>query len=380
MEVITETASLAKVTLGESDSIVVKLYAYEYEFEINKENKIEDISTITPGLVKKITLDKTDVFLTMGKTAQLTARVKPSNAINTEVTWTSSNTSIATVDETGLITPVAVGTCTITCTAADESGKTATCSVEVSNAIGLSTVDDVRNIKTTGNYILLNDIDFEGVDWTPLLHLVNFNGTLDGKGYSIKHLNAPLFENIAEATIKNIKFEDINITKSYTTWQPVGAIAVNSNEKSTIEKIGVTGNINYSDGGGAGLIGSAQNKTDSISNCYVRVNRNSSNGYDLGGIAGCRSYNGFGVTNCYFSGTITNFNQNNRSGAILSESTSTITNCYYNKTLLPNFTRANAGTGLTTEEFADASNFNDWDFENIWIMKDGYPELRVFVK
>ena len=56
-----------------------------------------------------------------------------------------------------------------------------------------------------------------------------------------------------------------------------------------------------------------------------------------------------------------------------------ITDCYYNNEKFTRTTGTKA-TGLTTAQFADSSNFEGWDFENTWIMKDGVPELRIFVK
>ena len=84
-------------------------------------------------LVTGITLSQTSLTLTLpsSTTKTLTATVKPSNATNKNVTWSSSNTSIATVDQTGKVTAVAEGTCTVTCTAKDGSGVKATCAVTV---------------------------------------------------------------------------------------------------------------------------------------------------------------------------------------------------------------------------------------------------------
>ena len=80
--------------------------------------------------VTSITLDKTSEVLTaMGQTIQLTPTVLPDNATDKSVTWTSSNTAVATVSDTGLVTAVGDGTATITATAADGSGVTATCEV-----------------------------------------------------------------------------------------------------------------------------------------------------------------------------------------------------------------------------------------------------------
>ena len=81
--------------------------------------------------VNEITLNPTSATLNVGETLQLTATVSPTNATDKSVSWTSSNTNVATVSNTGLVTAVAAGTATITCTANDGSGVTATCSVTV---------------------------------------------------------------------------------------------------------------------------------------------------------------------------------------------------------------------------------------------------------
>ena len=62
---------------------------------------------------------------TVGKTLKLNATVKPADATNKALQWTSSNSRIATVDETGKVTAVSTGKCTITATATDGSGKKA---------------------------------------------------------------------------------------------------------------------------------------------------------------------------------------------------------------------------------------------------------------
>ena len=80
--------------------------------------------------VTSVSLDKTSLELTEGGTDTLTATITPNNATNKNVTWESSNTSVATVDANGLVTAVSAGTATITVTTAD-GGKTDTCTVTV---------------------------------------------------------------------------------------------------------------------------------------------------------------------------------------------------------------------------------------------------------
>ena len=82
--------------------------------------------------VTKVELDKTSLELTEGGTARLTATILPDNATNKNVTWSTSDASIATVTD-GVVTAVAPGTATITVTTED-GGKTATCAVTVAAA------------------------------------------------------------------------------------------------------------------------------------------------------------------------------------------------------------------------------------------------------
>lgn len=75
--------------------------------------------------VEKIELDKTEGILNVGNTVTITATVAPEEATNPAVTWSSSDESVATVDETGKVTAVAVGNATITATSEDDSSVSA---------------------------------------------------------------------------------------------------------------------------------------------------------------------------------------------------------------------------------------------------------------
>ena len=99
--------------------------------------KLEGTPTGEGSVVYKVTgvtLDQTDLTLFTGQSEQLTATVTPDNATNKNVTWSSNDDTIATVDDNGNVTAVAAGTATITVTTEDGS-HTATCKVTVKDPV-----------------------------------------------------------------------------------------------------------------------------------------------------------------------------------------------------------------------------------------------------
>ena len=91
------------------------------------------VRTVTPEIVpvSQITLNKAETSISVGNSETLTATVAPENAAIKALTWASSDEDVATVAPDGTVTAVKAGTTTITATAADGSGKSATCTVTV---------------------------------------------------------------------------------------------------------------------------------------------------------------------------------------------------------------------------------------------------------
>ena len=81
--------------------------------------------------VTGVSLSLNTLILDVGDEGTLTATITPDNASNKSINWESSDTGVATVDAKGKVTAVSVGSTAITATAADGSGKSATCSVTV---------------------------------------------------------------------------------------------------------------------------------------------------------------------------------------------------------------------------------------------------------
>ena len=86
---------------------------------------------VTVGYVK---LDQTEAVVKKGKTITLTPTVYPSSLTDKSVTWTSSDTNVATVTSAGKVKGVKTGTATITCTSV-ATGLSTTCEVLVGNVV-----------------------------------------------------------------------------------------------------------------------------------------------------------------------------------------------------------------------------------------------------
>lgn len=92
--------------------------------------------SIKPAFVPVTGLKLSSESLTLQEKGShtLTATVEPADATNKSVTWESSDTDIATVDDDGTVTAVSAGKATIIATAADGSGVSASCEVTVTHS------------------------------------------------------------------------------------------------------------------------------------------------------------------------------------------------------------------------------------------------------
>lgn len=146
--------------------------------------------------VTGVTLNKTATSIPVGSTETLTATVTPSGAANPGVSWTSNNTSVATVDAaTGEITAVAKGTATITATALDGSGVTATCAVTVIQEGALTGQFSVSGTKKV--YFSKGNLQYIGSAATPYWKFADnqwdYLGTSTGQNSSATNVDRDLF-------------------------------------------------------------------------------------------------------------------------------------------------------------------------------------------
>lgn len=151
-------------------------------------------TVINDGLCQKVvqatsvTLDKTTLSLKPNATARLTATVNPSDASSKTVTWTSSNTAVATVNDSGLVKAVKVGSATITAKTAN--GLTAQCVVTVATSVSSFSVSPAKSktINVDGSFTFKAKIYPANADDKTLLYtssnedvaVVDDNGTVTG--------------------------------------------------------------------------------------------------------------------------------------------------------------------------------------------------------
>ena len=137
-----KNAYSSQVTWKSSNTKVATVNAYgvvtgkgpgECEITATTVNGISASCTVTVRVaVTKVSVSPGKTTLYKGGNGkQLTAAVSPSNATNKTITWASSNTKVATVDENGFVTPVGKGTATITATSSNKIQGKCTVTVRV---------------------------------------------------------------------------------------------------------------------------------------------------------------------------------------------------------------------------------------------------------
>lgn len=111
--------------------ICFNVYCYNVQPGVQIDYATGDSSLDSSVPAKSIKLNKTSVSVTAGKTVSLKAAVSPSNSTDT-VSWSTSNSKVATVNSKGVVTGIKAGTATIT--VKTSNGKKASCKITVKAA------------------------------------------------------------------------------------------------------------------------------------------------------------------------------------------------------------------------------------------------------
>lgn len=220
-------------------NIIVKSRTYE---DISKTVEI----TVEYLPLEAISIEESEVSLSIGEEKTLNVTYSPDEVgINRTIRWESSDESIATVDQNGVVKGIKGGSVTITAYGANNTSASCTVTVigySIAND-GTWQIYDKNGLKeffknAVGNAILMNDIvlnddnnwkswseDTEGLEmWAPAK---DFRGTLDGNDHSIRGLyyvysgssdgaSGGLFKNVSSGCVKNLIIESgfISVTNS----------------------------------------------------------------------------------------------------------------------------------------------------------------------
>ncbi len=250
----------------------------------------------------------------------------------------------------------------------------------------ITTADELQAMQydLSGKYILMNDIDLSGYEWTPVGNndMGPFKGVFNGNGKVVKNLsiNRPsetmqgFFGNASNAIIKNVGLENVDIssngysagllagtddetnystasiTNCYVTGKLKGRVYVSglaSKLRGTVEACYTNVSISVSSGSNGGLIGKF--KGGSIKNSYSEGNMYGMHSGMSGGFIG--KINNAVVENCYSSVTSSSFYYG---FACEADSDSTILNSYVNNEKTSN-TRPPVGSNYFTGTVAGVS-------------------------
>ncbi|MGN1415760.1 MAG: hypothetical protein ACI4XF_02885 [Oscillospiraceae bacterium] len=180
------------------------------------------------------------------------------------------------------------------------------------SGIALSTPDDLKRMKSYGDYVLVCDIDMSDETWRGIS---GFSGTLDGNGHEISGLTSEyygLFSSLRSgAVVKDLKLTDVYITSKYNS---IGAVAgtIPGSAAVTIDNCFVSGVVascrtkfgQSSTSYAGSIVGMNNSSSAVISDCYSNAVV-ASEKY-IGGIVGANKGT---VKNCGFGGqTVCSYN------------------------------------------------------------------------
>lgn len=308
-----ETATNKNVTWSSSDTTVATVNQKGHVVAQNKEGTAtitvttEDggktakctITVKAPEVVISVTsveLNLKTLDMKIGESSNLSATVKPANATNKNVDWTSSNNSVATVDESGNVTAVREGTAVITVETVD--GKTtATCTVTVTKVpVSSITLDKTKaeleedDTLTLTATIAPSDASYKTVTWTSdnkSVATVDGNGNVTARTVGNAKITATADGKTATCSIKvkkkvihvesitlsatNVEMLEGKSFRLYATVDPSNATDKTvtwTSDKPGVATVDEYGNVSLIAGGTATITAKADGKT---ATCTVTV-------------------------------------------------------------------------------------------------------------
>lgn len=145
--VLSDTATNRRLTWSSSNSGIVSVdetgkitgngigRAIIYAYASDGSGLFDSISVEVIKPVTSISISPSSLSIPEGKTSRVSVNVSPADATYRDIEWSSSDTSVAIVDNTGEITGLKAGICKITATSVDGSGIVGTCRVTVTPTV-----------------------------------------------------------------------------------------------------------------------------------------------------------------------------------------------------------------------------------------------------
>ncbi len=184
--------------------------------------------------VTSVSLSPTAVSLNVGATTTLSASIVPSNATNTNVTWSSSNTTVATVNTAGLVTGIAAGTATITVVTQD-GAETAGSAVTVTSAANSNLALNKPYAAGSTSYNNIANA-FDGSYSTGVSSSPNYGGN----GSLAADLSATANINSIKVTFADVANYQVQGSTDGSTWINIGAKVNSPSNPNTTTYSGIS--------------------------------------------------------------------------------------------------------------------------------------------
>ena len=242
--------------------------------------------------VTGVSVDAT-ASVNVGETTTLTATVSPDNATNKNVTWTSSDETIATVDANGVVTGVAAGEATITVTSVADNTKTADCTVTVTTVAVTSVSVDATASVNVGKTTTLtatvspDNATNKNVTWTSSDEAI---ATVDASG-----VVTGVTAGTATITVKSAEDASISASCTVTVSVAPGTAALPYTVAQAIDAIDNGGNVE--DVYVSGIVSTVATKVNSSGQMSYYISDDGTKTSEL------QAYNGKGLNNTPFSAT-----------------------------------------------------------------------------
>lgn len=191
---------------------------------------IASCSVEVQEFVSSVNIESDDLYMHIGDTKQLQAKVLPESATNNEVTWSTSNSAIVSVNSKGKITANNVGKATVYVYSSDGSGLYDTIEVEVINPVtsitinpSIASVQQGKSTRVTAT-VSPSNATYKNVEWSSSDTDI---ATVDSSG-NIIGLNPGSCKIIATATDGTEIFGVCSLTVTPT--RPATSVVINSKE------------------------------------------------------------------------------------------------------------------------------------------------------